>query len=82
MLQAVSGVNEIADKPSPEKDALAFTLGVTGDPRRDLFAAIVARDLVLLGLDRRTVSLEETFRKLTTSDKSSSEKSADKKEGA
>jgi ABC-2 type transport system ATP-binding protein len=67
VLKGVPGVKEIADKPSPEKDALAFSLGIQGDPRRELFAAIVANNLVLLSLERKQVSLEETFRKLTTS---------------
>jgi ABC-2 type transport system ATP-binding protein len=70
-LRAVPGVKDVGDKPAPEKDALAFSLGVAGaeDPRRALFDAIVKQDLVLLALERRQVSLEETFRKLTTADR-------------
>jgi len=38
------------------------------DARRDLFEAAVASDLALLEMQRRKVSLEETFRRLTMED--------------
>jgi ABC-2 type transport system ATP-binding protein len=69
-LKAVSGIRDVGEKASPEAGALAFSLSVAeGDPRRALFDAIVKQELVLLALERRQVSLEETFRKLTTQDR-------------
>jgi ABC-2 type transport system ATP-binding protein len=72
VLRGISGVKEVGDKPTPEKDALAFSLALASadsDARRALFAAVVKENLVLLGLERRHVSLEDTFRKLTASTK-------------
>ncbi len=69
LLRAVPGVKDIGDKPAPESDAMAFSLFTSGDPRKALFSAVVQADLVLLGLERRQVSLEDTFRKLTTLEK-------------
>jgi ABC-2 type transport system ATP-binding protein len=73
LLKSVPGVVEVASKPSPEKGALAFTLSTMSDavldPRTALFDVVVQHKLVLLGLERRQLSLEETFRKLTMQDK-------------
>ena len=72
-LRAVPGVKDLGEKPAPEKDALAFSLSVATDglvdPRKALFSTIVSNDLVLLALERRQVSLEETFRRLTTAER-------------
>jgi ABC-2 type transport system ATP-binding protein len=70
VLRGVKGVGDVVERVTSEKDALAFSVTTKGndDPRRELFAAIVAEKLVLLAMERRQVSLEETFRKLTTAD--------------
>jgi ABC-2 type transport system ATP-binding protein len=87
MLRALEGVVEVHERPAPEKaekaekaegDVAAFTLATRGkaDPRRALFDAVVAEKLVLLGLEHRQLSLEETFRKLTTSESSTANNTA------
>ncbi len=52
------------------EDADTLTLEALSDPetdaRRDLFEAVVGGDLMLLEMQRHGVSLEETFRRLTT----------------
>jgi ABC-2 type transport system ATP-binding protein len=70
LLKRLDGVAEVAERAAPEKDALSFTLHTRGkaDPRRALFDAVVEARWVLLALDHRQMSLEETFRKLTTSE--------------
>jgi ABC-2 type transport system ATP-binding protein len=67
--RALPGVSDVSAVPPTEKGALAFTIMSKGDtdPREALFDVVVDQKLVLLGLERRTVSLEETFRKLTVS---------------
>jgi ABC-2 type transport system ATP-binding protein len=73
VVRGVAGVAEVVERVTPEKDAVALSISTKGseDPRRALFSAIVAEKLVLLALERRQVSLEETFRKLTTADQKS-----------
>jgi len=70
ILRGVTGVSDVAATTTTEQNAFAFTLSSKGDadPREALFDAVVHKQLVLLALERRSVSLEETFRKLTTSD--------------
>jgi len=73
------GVIEALSKPESvrsvsileeEDDGLAVEVLSDGDvdARRDLFEAAVASDLALLEMQRRKVSLEETFRRLTMED--------------
>ena len=67
VLRSVPGVDELEDAETSEADAFAFRLQTAGeDPRRALFDACVKNDLILLGLTRKQVSLEDTFRRLTT----------------
>ncbi|MDP2339560.1 MAG: ATP-binding cassette domain-containing protein [Deltaproteobacteria bacterium] len=70
LLRGVAGVSDVTATATTERDALAFTISSKGDvdPREALFDAVVEKKLVLLALERRAVSLEETFRKLTTSE--------------
>ena len=74
VFRALAGVSDVVRADTTEKDAHAFVISSKGDvdPREALFDAVVKNDLVLLALERRTVSLEETFRKLTTSDATAS----------
>jgi ABC-2 type transport system ATP-binding protein len=67
LLRGVAGVSDVMATPTTESSALAFTISTKGDvdPREALFDAVVANKLLLLALERRAVSLEETFRKLT-----------------
>jgi ABC-2 type transport system ATP-binding protein len=67
--RALPGVSDVVAAPSAEKGALSFTIMSRGDsdPREALFDVVVDHKLVLLALERRAVSLEETFRKLTVS---------------
>jgi ABC-2 type transport system ATP-binding protein len=68
LLRGLPGVSDVSPTPTMEKGALAFAIASKGDadPREALFDALVEHKLVLLALERRQVSLEETFRKLTT----------------
>lgn len=70
MLRLLPGLSDITAKPASEAGALSFTLSSKGDAdlREPLFDAAVANQLVVLSLSRHAVSLEETFRKLTTTD--------------
>jgi ABC-2 type transport system ATP-binding protein len=66
-LAQVAGVQDLVDDDTAEPGAVAFTLKYgSDDPRRALFDVVVQRDWLLLGLEHRQVSLEETFRRLTT----------------
>ncbi len=78
VLAAIGGVHEIVRDDTGEPGALSLIVrhgaptkspgsALTGgdDVRRAVFEACVRADLVLLGLERRQVSLEETFRRLT-----------------
>ena len=71
LFKGVDGIERISERSAPEKDAVALALQTRGksDPRRKLFDIVVDNRLVLLGLEHRTMSLEETFRKLTTTEK-------------
>jgi ABC-2 type transport system ATP-binding protein len=68
ILAKLPGIDEIERVAASEKDNFAFHLKTSGkeDPRRALFDACVENDMILLQLERRQVSLEETFRRLTT----------------
>ncbi len=74
LLRGLPGVSDVTSTPTTERDAQAFTISAKGDadPREALFDAAVDKKLLLLSLERRSVSLEETFRKLTTSEASPS----------
>ena len=77
MLRGISGVIEVEQAQSEGGDTLGFLLRYgNGDPRRELFELAVKKDLALLEVRRHHVSLEETFRKLTSSTSSSSGVSA------
>lgn len=67
VLSNAPGVGEVLDDETSENDAVAFTLKYgNDDPRRALFDAVVQNEWILLSLEHRQVSLEETFRRLTT----------------
>jgi ABC-2 type transport system ATP-binding protein len=70
LFKPLDGVMDVTERPSSESGAIAASLMTRGksDPRRALFDAVVREDLVLLALEHRQMSLEETFRKLTTTD--------------
>jgi hypothetical protein len=78
LLRALPGVSDLHPAITTEEGALAFTLTSKGDAdlREILFDTAVAHKLVLLSLQRHTVSLEETFRKLTLADTMSSSSSS------
>ncbi len=64
----VEGVGHVAASAGAEAGTLRLTVFTAegSDPRRGLFEAAVAGGLVLLESHPETVSLEETFRRLTT----------------
>jgi len=64
----VDGVRHVSADAGDDEGTVALTVFTVPDqdPRRGLFEAAVAHDLALLELRREAVSLEETFRKLTT----------------
>ncbi|HEY1101256.1 MAG TPA: ATP-binding cassette domain-containing protein, partial [Myxococcota bacterium] len=72
ILRTLPGLSDLATKTSTEDNALSFTLSSKGDAdlREALFDTAVRNQLVLLSMATHSVSLEETFRKLTTSDTS------------
>jgi ABC-2 type transport system ATP-binding protein len=68
-LSALPGVQEVRAAQAEESGAIAFTLRASvEDPRTAIFDAAVEHGLVILRLGRRRVSLEEIFRRLTTSE--------------
>ena len=75
LLKGLPDVAEVHERTTGEPDALAFSLTTKGgaDPRRALFAALIEAELVLLSLDKKALGLEETFRKLTTTEASKPE---------
>ena len=67
-LLAVPGVNSVVrvlDAPLPVAGALLVEVSCTGQNLRELYAAIKARDWVVVGLNSEGHSLEDTFRELT-----------------
>ena len=71
-LAALAGVREVKEEPS-ESGTLQFLLTSDGarDLRRDLFETAALEKWPVLELDRREVSLEEVFGKLTRTDDAS-----------
>ena len=67
-LLAVPGVNSVVrvrDAPLPVAGALLVEVSCAGQNLRELYAAIKARDWVVVGLNSGGHSLEDTFRELT-----------------
>jgi len=67
VLQAVPGVKAVTPADGDGEGTLGFKIRTSGDadPRREIFGAAVAHELVLLDMHREQVSLEDTFRRLT-----------------
>jgi ABC-2 type transport system ATP-binding protein len=69
-LKMIPGVQGVDSAEGEGEGTLGFKLRYGNeDPRRSLFEAAVKNDWVLLEVQRAHVSLEETFRKLTTIEK-------------
>ena len=69
-LATVPGVTGVETAEGEGEGTFGFKLLFGNeDPRRSLFEAAVKNDWVLLSLERVQVSLEETFRKLTSVEK-------------
>ncbi len=69
VLGSVAGVTSIEAAEGEGSGTAGFVLRYSGaDVRRALFEASVANDLVLLELKQQRVTLEESFRKLTTTE--------------
>ncbi len=67
LLNQLPGVQEVSALASEDEGAFAYSLRVENeDPRHALFDMAVANGMVLGRLERQRVSLEETFRRLTT----------------
>ena len=67
LLQSVAGVKSVESGEAEGAGTLGFRLSYANeDPRRSLFEAAVKNQWVLLEVRRTHVSLEDTFRKLTT----------------
>jgi ABC-2 type transport system ATP-binding protein len=71
LLRGLPGVDDVEPQDADEEGAHAYRLSTSvgagaEDPRRALFDLCVDNDLILLGVERKQVSLEETFRRLTT----------------
>lgn len=71
VLGQISGADSVRLVASDETDALQFEVAPSAaqDLRADIFAAAVANDYTLLGLQREGGSLEQVFRQLTANSK-------------
>ncbi len=69
VFKTVNGVSEVEPAEAEGSGTAGFLLRYTGDDvRRAIFEAAVKSDLVVLEMRRQHVSLEEMFRKLTTTE--------------
>jgi len=69
ILERIPGVSAVEPGQSEGAGTLGFILRYAEeDPRRSLFEAAVKSNLLLLEVQRKHVSLEETFRKLTAAE--------------
>jgi ABC-2 type transport system ATP-binding protein len=67
VLAGLPGVKDVIAAEPEEEGAYAFTVRTgSADPRTALFDAAVEHGLILLRLEKKRVSLEDTFRRLTT----------------
>ena len=64
----ISGISRVETRDGEGAGTWGFTLRAHGlsDPREAVFGTAVANDLILLDMHRERVSLEETFRRLTS----------------
>ena len=77
ILERIPGVSGVEAAPGEGSGTMGFALRYgKEDPRRALFEAAVKNGLVLLEVQRKHVSLEETFRKLTAGEPSAPAPSA------
>lgn len=69
VFSSVAGVSAVEAGPAAGEGTASFVLRYEGlDVRRAVFEKAVASDLVLLEMSRQHVSLEETFRRLTSTE--------------
>jgi len=77
ILERIPGVSAVEPAEAEGNGTLGFALRYAKeDPRRALFETAVKNGLLLLEVRRKHVSLEETFRKLTAGEPSSTAPSA------
>ncbi len=77
VMESIPGVTRVETAEGEGGDTLGFALRYSSeDPRRALFEAAVKNDLLLLEVKRQHVSLEETFRKLTAAENSTTPRPA------
>ncbi|MEZ0312311.1 MAG: ATP-binding cassette domain-containing protein [Myxococcota bacterium] len=71
LLSNIPGVRNVAGAESDGPGTLGFALRAASDvdPREGIFNTAVSNDMVLVGMQRRGVSLEDTFRRLTRGEK-------------
>ncbi len=71
LLSTIPGVRNVADAESEGPGTLGFALRASADtdPRESIFNTAVSNDMILVGMQRRGVSLEDTFRRLTRGEK-------------
>ncbi len=64
----ISGISKVEARDGEGSGTWGFTLRAHGsnDPREAVFGTAVANDLILLDMHRERVSLEDTFRRLTS----------------
>tara|TARA_B100000683_G_scaffold253128_1_gene270618 strand:+ start:615 stop:1583 length:969 start_codon:yes stop_codon:yes gene_type:complete len=69
MLTGLPEVSQVNAHEITDEGALGFKVRYSGeDPRRSVFESVVKENMVLLEMRRHHVSLEDTFRKLTSND--------------
>ena len=69
MLTSLPEVSQVNAHEIADEGALGFKVRYSGeDPRRSVFESVVKENMVLLEMRRHHVSLEDTFRKLTSND--------------
>jgi ABC-2 type transport system ATP-binding protein len=74
LFEGVPGVASVESAEGEGGGTLGFRLRYNReDPRRELFEVCVKNDLALLEVRRQHISLEDTFRKLTASEKAAPE---------
>jgi ABC-2 type transport system ATP-binding protein len=67
LLRGLDGVEDVEQQDAETDGAFAYSLHTGADDvRPSVFDLCVENDLILLGVERKQVSLEETFRRLTT----------------
>ncbi len=64
-LKNISGVEKVSHVGLPQEVSYTIEVGEHVDPRKDIFNLCVEKNIALLGMEYKTMSLEDVFRQLT-----------------